>query len=85
MDLFLGRKGFGLDYTDSNKKTTIYHDTMHSDIVTDEFGNTEVMTELSSVSIVPIQFSMTINDLFILAMDWLIRQNSNAKTERRTL
>lgn len=85
MDVFLGRKGFCLTYTDSDKKTTIYHDTEHSDVVTDEFGNTEVMSELSSVSIVPIQFRMTINDLFIMAMDWLISQNSNAKTERRTL
>lgn len=85
MDVFLGRKGFGLTYTDSDKKTTIYHDTAHSDVVTDAYGNSEVMTELSSVSIVPIQFRMTINALFIMAMDWLISQNSNAKTERRTL
>lgn len=85
LDLFLGRKGFGLSYTDSEKKTTIYHDTKHSDVVTDAYGNSEVMSELSSVSIVPIQFSMTIAGLFIMAMDWLVSQNSNAKTERRTL
>lgn len=83
--VFLGRKGFGLSYTESEKKTTIYHDNPHSDVVTDKYGNTETMYEESSVSIVPIQFRMTINDMFIKAMEWFLSQNCNAKTERRIL
>lgn len=85
MDIFIGKKGFGLACTESEKKTTIYHDHPHSDIVMDKYGNSERMCEMSSVSIVPIQFRMTIADLFVQAMDWLVSQNSNVKTERRTL
>lgn len=40
------------------KKCHQYNDEPHSDIITDEFGNTEEMTELASVGIYDIDFSL---------------------------
>lgn len=62
-DIFQG--GLELDLDDSNKLTTAYNDEAHSDVVTDEFGNTETMTEASSVCLYKIPFKMTVDKYFI--------------------
>lgn len=57
-DLFIPDMNIIRDYAD--KKTHSYADTPHSDVVTDEHGNTETMTESSSLSIFNIGFNMTL-------------------------
>lgn len=83
MDVFIGTNGFYLDEEESGKKTTHYHDTDHSDYVTDKYGNTELMYERSSVSIVNIPFKMTIKGNYIESMKWLISETVNVKKEVR--
>lgn len=51
--------GYQIDSSVSRKNTTHYEDNAHSDIV-----DGEEMTELSSVTIVPIMFSMTLKNEF---------------------
>lgn len=72
-----------MDEEFTGKKTTIYHDLDHSDYVTDIYGNTELMTEKSSVSLVPISFRMTISGEFVIALSWFMSITQNAKKERR--
>lgn len=68
------------DFFDSNmhietyfadKLASKYTDTETSDVVTDEYGNTETMTELSSVSLIPVDFTLKIKK------EWLQWANSN--------
>lgn len=85
MEVFLGLKGFEMTEEDAKKNTTIYHDDPHEDYVTDEQGHTELMRELSSISIVPITFRMTIAEEFQTAIYWLMANVAKAKTERRVI
>ena len=54
-----------LNIDESHKNTHSYNDVPHSDVVTDEYGNTEEMSELSSVGIYEIPFKLTMEDLYI--------------------
>lgn len=54
-----------LNIDESHKNTHSYNDVPHSDVVTDEYGNTEEMSELSSVGIYEIPFKLTMKDLYI--------------------
>lgn len=53
-----------LDLDEANKLTTSYHNSPHSHVVTDEYGNTEVMRELSSVCLYSIPFEMTVDKYY---------------------
>lgn len=85
IDVFLGVKGFELDSENSGKRTTLYHDTPHSETVTDYLGNSEIMCEKSSVSIVNIPFTMTIANTFVECIKWIVREQMNPKKEIRKL
>ena len=56
--------GLELELDESQKLTTRYNDTPHESYVTDEFGNTELMHEDSSVCLYKIGFKMTIDDFY---------------------
>lgn len=56
--------GIMLDAEESLKLTTRYNDAPHDDEVTDEFGNTEIMHEESSVCLYKIPFKMKVSDLY---------------------
>lgn len=47
------------------KKMCSYSDTPHSDIVTDQYGNTETMNELSSVAVYNTDFSMVAGSEYV--------------------
>lgn len=44
------------------KNAHIYNDKPHTDVITDEYGNTETMAEFASVGIYPIDFTMGLSD-----------------------
>lgn len=60
----------GLDYDleltvdEAEKKTHCYNDAAHSDMITDEFGNSELMHEESSTGIFEIPFTMKLEDSY---------------------
>lgn len=74
-DIFEG--GLELDLDDSNKLTTSYNDEQHSDIVVDEFGNSEIMHETSSVCLYKIPFKMTV-DKYYYALWLAIKEESGS-------
>ena len=78
-EVFMQIGGYQVDSEVSRKTTTAYNDEPHSDVVAGE-----EMTELSSVAIVPIKFSMTLAREF---KELLIRINNiyTTKFERRIL
>lgn len=47
-----------LDSNESGKLATCYNSAQHTDVVVDDFGNTETMGELSSACLFPIPFKM---------------------------
>lgn len=49
---------------EAEKKTHCYNDAAHSDIITDEFGNSELMHEESSTGIFEIPFTMKLEDSY---------------------
>lgn len=57
---------------DSMKKTTIYYDKAFEDTLTDYFGNTEVIEEGSSVAIIDIPFTMSMEEEFMIRISSLI-------------
>lgn len=57
---------------DSEKLASIYaHDT-YSDTVTDEYGNTEVMTEMCGVALYPIPFTLKMDETYILLLQQIL-------------
>lgn len=84
MDLFLSDNGFSLDKVQSTKKTAIYNDFKHTHYVEDYQGNVELMEENSSISIVDIPFTMSINEVYKLAINYYTK-NYDEKYERRLL
>lgn len=79
--------GLSLGKDDSEKTTHSYNDDEHSDIVIDEFGNSEEMREKSSVGIYEIPFSLTM-EIKYLAMLEIIKEEKriyfhDLETKRR--
>lgn len=68
------KPGMELNMEDSEKKTTRYNDAPHSDVITDEFGNTETMQELSSVALYEVPFKMTIDDYYLAVIKYVQSQ-----------
>lgn len=65
----------------TGKLRAVYNHEEHSDIVTDEHGNTELMHSESSVALVPVEFTMRIEkDYYNLITFWL---KSMQRSERR--
>lgn len=60
-----------LGFCEAMKKASRYNDKPHSDIVTDEQGHTETMTETSSMCLYDIGFSLSVDD------EWLTRIRNN--------
>lgn len=85
MKVFKNMNGLELDRKSSTKKTAFYNDKAHWDYVTDSYGNKEVMSEQSSVSVVPITFRMTIADTYATALNFIKIFERNRKTERRII
>lgn len=59
------KPGMRLELDESNKLTTAYNDSYHQDTVTDAYGNSEVMTSMSSVALYQIPFVMTVDDYYL--------------------
>lgn len=57
-------EGMRIDIQDALKNTHHYNTTPHSDIVTDEYGNTEEMEEISSICLYGISFEMHLKDYY---------------------
>lgn len=60
-----------LSLAESMKMTTCYNDKFHTDCVTDEFGNSEMMQSASSVCLYDIPFKMTVSGYFIGMLEYL--------------
>lgn len=58
----------------AEKTRAAYHPEMTTDIVTDEQGNTEEMTELSSVAIVPTHFKMTVQPEYMRLIEKILNE-----------
>lgn len=54
-----------LSAEDSLKKTHCYVDFRHSDTITDEDGNSELMTEESSISLYEVSFKINVNQVWL--------------------
>lgn len=84
MDVFCCKTGFVIPKEFSNKTTTIYHNTDHSEVVTDYLGNEELMHEMSSMSIYEIDFSMRVEEHYLLMLDY-VSNYINSTLERRAI
>ena len=58
----------------SEKTRAAYHPETTSDIVTDEYGNTEEMTEFSSVAIVPTSFQMKVQTEYMRLIEKILNE-----------
>lgn len=58
----------------SEKTRAAYHPETTTDIVTDEQGHTEEMTELSSVAIVPVQFQMKVQPEYMRLIEKILSE-----------
>lgn len=63
MDIFLNN--MSIPSEESMKLTTCYNEEPHSDLIIDEEGNAEIMTELSSCALYEIPFNMTLSAEYI--------------------
>lgn len=66
VEMFLDglQENMELTIEEAEKRTHCYNDSTHSDTITDEYGNTEIMTEYSSTGIYDVPFTMTIEDTY---------------------
>lgn len=58
-----------IDIGEAFKNAHHYNSTYHFDTVTDEFGNSETMEEISSVCLYPIEFNMKLKQFYIDLMN----------------
>lgn len=65
------KPGMELNMEDADKRTTRYNDTPHSDVITDEFGNTETMSELSSVALYSVPFVMSVDNYYLAVVKYV--------------
>lgn len=65
---------FILACDESLKLASAYHVEEHTDIVTDEHGNSEIMHEFSSVALVPIEFSITIKSVYKTMVNEIMKE-----------
>jgi len=85
MQVFNNRDGFYIPRQFSQKTCVKYHDTEHSDYVTDKAGNVELMSEKSSMSVVDVDFSLKMSDKYITVLEYIYSMTHNSATERRLL
>ena len=71
-DLFTDN--FILACDDSDKLASVYAIDEYSEYVTDEQGNTEVMTEKSGVALVPIPFRIKMDDVYIRLLEQILEE-----------
>lgn len=71
-DLFTDN--FILACDDSDKLASAYACDEYSETVIDEFGNTEIMHEKSGVALVPIPFSIKMNDVYIRLLEQILEE-----------
>lgn len=58
----------------TKKLTPILQNERHSDVVTDPYGNTEVMTELSSVYLKPTEFTLTVDKDYLKLIKFMLER-----------
>lgn len=65
-----------LSVSESEKNASIYSPPGedYSAEITDEYGNTEIMTEKSGVAIVPIQFTIKMDEVYIKLLDQIMKE-----------
>lgn len=64
--------------TNTEKLVTIYNDDFYSDIVTDEYGHSEFMEELSNTYLKPSDFNLGIDDMYLyLLMETIERKKKH--------
>ena len=56
--------GLMFEMSDANKNAHKYNDSDHADYITDEYGNTEYMSEKSSLGIYQTTFGMSLDDFY---------------------
>lgn len=61
--------GFILNLSQSDKNASVYYSDEYSDTITDEQGHTETMSELCGMAIVPIPFSIHLDEKYIALLD----------------
>ena len=59
----------------SEKTTSRYQDEYHEEIIVDDYGNSELMHEYSSISVVDIPFSMSLEKNYKKLIQYLARGN----------
>lgn len=84
LDVFCCKNGFVIPKEFSGKTTTKYHNTDHYDLVADPYGNEELMYECSSMSIYEIEFSMRVEEHYLLMMEY-VSNYINTTLERRAI
>lgn len=85
MQVFNNKDGFFIPKQFSQKTCVKYHDTDHSDYVTDKAGNTELMSEKSSMSVVDVDFSLKMSDKYLTVLEYIYSMTNNTATEKRLL
>lgn len=76
-DVFQG--DLELKFDESQKLTTFYNDVPTSKLVVDEYGNSEVMTEESSVCLCKIPFKMTVDEFYQKLVEAIFKQEISPK------
>lgn len=66
--------GLMLSVDDSEKTRAAYNPDYHEDSITDEYGHTCTMSELSSCAIVPVQFKIKMDDYYINLIEWVLNE-----------
>lgn len=75
--------GLSLSELVSEKTTTRYNDDEHAETIIDAFGNSELMHEYSSVSIIDIPFSMSLEKSYRNLIEKLKQERMENKYENR--